>query len=365
MEVGMIQVMQSWGFEGMTDAEVYDQELKMAINADELGFDHIYVVEHHFEDYSFCPDNFVYLAYLAAHTERIKLATGAVIVPWNIQPLRVAEKAALLDQLSGGRLILGLGRGLSRREFEQFGIDMDESRDRFDEMAPRILDALEKGIFEEYDGKFFKQPRAVIRPKPTKTFKDRVTQVAMSPESGLEAAKLGAQMMAFNYKPPEVQLQEYEDYKEAFIEHQGYSPKPLLLSEFVICDHDADRAEENSKYIANYCLSVLHHYELMGEHYKHAKGYSAYGDSVDAMRAIGKEGMMQAYVDQQIWGTPDQMLRKLEERRDFMGTTGMLAAFRFAGMPFEVAERSQKLFAKEVLPVLKSWEDEDAKTEAA
>ena len=122
MEVGMIQVIQSWGFEGMSDAQVYEEELKLAINAEELGFDHIWVVEHHFTDYSFCPDNFVYLAYLAAQTERIGLATGAVIVPWNIQPLRVAEKAALLDQLSGGRLILGLGRGLSRREFEQFGM---------------------------------------------------------------------------------------------------------------------------------------------------------------------------------------------------------------------------------------------------
>ncbi|MCZ6663941.1 MAG: LLM class flavin-dependent oxidoreductase [Gammaproteobacteria bacterium] len=364
MEVGMIQVIQSWGFEGMSDAQVYEEELKLAINAEELGFDHIWVVEHHFTDYSFCPDNFVYLAYLAAQTERIGLATGAVIVPWNIQPLRVAEKAALLDQLSGGRLILGLGRGLSRREFEQFGIDMEESRDRFDEAAPMILDALESGVMEEHDGKYFKQPRAVIRPKVTKSFKNRITQVAMSPESGQEAAKLGAQMMAFNYKPKEVQKQEYEDYKKAYIEHHGVDPRPMLLSEMIVCDHDASRAAENSKYIANYCLSVLHHYELMGEHYKQAKGYSAYGDAVDAMRAIGKEGMMQAYVDQQIWGTPDQMLRRFEERRKDMGPTGMLGAFRFAGIPFEVAERSQKLFAEEVLPVLKSWDD-DAKSEAA
>ena len=364
MEVGMIQVIQSWGFEGMSDAQVYEEELKLAINAEELGFDHIWVVEHHFTDYSFCPDNFVYLAYLAAQTERIGLATGAVIVPWNIQPLRVAEKAALLDQLSGGRLILGLGRGLSRREFEQFGIDMEESRDRFDEAAPMILDALESGVMEEHDGKYFKQPRAVIRPRPTKSFKDRVTQVAMSPESGQEAARLGAQMMAFNYKPPEVQKQEYEDYKKAYAEHHGVNPRPMLLSEMVVCDHDASRAEENSKYIANYCLSVLHHYELMGEHYKQAKGYSAYGDAVDAMRAIGKEGMMQAYVDQQIWGTPDQMLRRFEERRKDMGPTGVLAAFRIAGIPFEAAERSQKLFAEEVLPVLKSWDD-DAASEAA
>ena len=365
MHVGLIQVMQSWGYEGISDAQVYDEELKMAVSADEQGYDSVWVVEHHFEDYSFCPDNFVYLAHLAAKTERIKLATGACIVPWNAQPLRVAEKAALLDQLSGGRAILGLGRGLSRREFEQFGIDMNESRERFDEAAPMIVDALETGVMEAHDGKFFQQPRAVIRPAPTKSFKDRLTQVAMSPESGEEAARLGAQMMAFNYKPLDVQKQEFEEYKQKFVANHGHNPRPLLLTDMAICDSDAARAEENSQYIANYLLSVLHHYEMMGDHYKEAKGYEAYGSAVDAMRETGKEGLMQAYVEQQIWGTPDQMLRKFEARREQMGATDCLVAFRFAGMPFEVAERSQALFAKEVLPVLQTWADEDAASAAA
>ena len=365
MHVGLIQVMQSWGYDGMSDSEVYDQELSCAIDADAQGYDSVWVVEHHFEDYSFCPDNFVYLAHLAGKTERIRLATGACIVPWNTQPLRVAEKAALLDKLSNGRAILGLGRGLSRKEFEQFGIDMEESRERFDEAAPMILDAIETGVMKEHDGKFFKQPRAVIRPKPTRTFKDRLTQVAMSPESGEEAAKLGAQMMAFNYKPLEVQKEEYKLYKDKFIEHHGKAPRPLLLTDMCICDHNSDRAKENSKHIANYLLSVLHHYDMMGDHFKNAKGYEAYGDAVDALRETGKDAMMQAYVDGQIWGTPDQMLKKFEERKKEMGATDCLMAFRFAGLPFEATQRSQKLFAEEVMPVLRSWAKEYAAEKAA
>jgi len=349
--------MQSWGYDEMSDSEVYDEELKLAVAADKQGYDSVWVVEHHFEDYSFCPDNFVYLAHLAGRTEKIRLATGAVIVPWNSQPLRVAEKAALLDQLSNGRMILGLGRGLSRREFDAFGVDMGESRERFDEATPMILNALETGVMEAHDGKFFKQPRAVIRPKPTRSFKGRTTQVAMSPESGLEAARHGAQMMAFNYKPLDVMLHEYNDYKESFIKYNGEKPRPLLLTDMGVCDSDSSRAEENSKYISNYLLSVLHHYELMGDHYKTVKGYKGYGDAVDALRATGKEGMMQNYLDQQIWGTPDQMLRKFEERRKNFGKTDCLMAFRFAGMPLEVAQRSQQLFAEEVLPILKSWDD--------
>ena len=366
MEIGIIQIMQSWGYEGITDGQVYDDEIELAMKADELGFDHIWAVEHHFEDYAFCPDNFVYLAFLASKTKNIRLATGAVIVPWNTQPLRVAEKAALLDQLSGGRLILGFGRGLSRREFNQFGIDMEESRERFDEAAPMILDALETGIMAEHDGKFFQQPRAVIRPKPMRTFKDRLTQVAMSPESAEEAAKLGAQMMAFNYKPPEQQIEEYENYKTLFRQYQGTEPRPMLFTDMTIIDTDIDRARANAeKYIAGYLVSVMDHYEMMGEHYKHAKGYESYGAAVDTMREAGLEDMCKAYVEQQIWGTPDMVLQKFEERQKLMGDTGALLAFRFAGMPMACARRSMELFAAEIMPVLRSAKVDRASVAAA
>jgi alkanesulfonate monooxygenase SsuD/methylene tetrahydromethanopterin reductase-like flavin-dependent oxidoreductase (luciferase family) len=354
MEVGLIQIMPSFGYPGMSDQEVYEDEARLAVLADELGYDHVWVVEHHFEDYSFCPDNFVYLANIAGRTKRIRLATGAVIVPWNIQPLRVAEKAALLDTLSHGRAILGIGRGLSRREFNQFGINMDESRDRFDEATPMILDALESGVMEEHHGKYFDQPRATIRPRPASSFRDRTAQVAMSPESALEAAKLGVQMMAFNYKPLPVLKDDIDRYRSAFISQHHREPKPMLLSEMTVCDTDANRARENAeRYCATYLHSVVHHYEMMGEHFKNAKGYSTYAESAELMRAAGMEMAAKGYVEGQIWGTPDQMLRKFEERLSFLGETGALFAFRFGGAPMEVAERSLRLVAKEVMPVLK------------
>jgi len=366
MEVGVLQIMQSFGYENISDAEVYEEETNLAILADELGYDHVWTVEHHFEDYSFCPDNFVYLANLAAKTRNIRLCTGACILPWNLQPLRVAEKAALLDLLSGGRAIFGFGRGLARKEFDQFGISMEESRDRFDESAPLILEALETGWFPEHHGKYIKQPKAPLRPAPTRTWKDRIVQVAMSPESGQEAAKLGAQMMAFNYKPAEVQKAECDAYAVSFRQHHGRDPLPPLLTDMIVCDTDARRARENAEnYVAGYCLSVLHHYEMMGEHYKELKGYKAYGDAVDMMRAAGKEGVAKAYVEQQVWGTPDQILRKLEDRWNFFGPFGELCAFRYAGIPYEVAERSSRLFAKEVMPVLRTWTREQGPKKAS
>jgi alkanesulfonate monooxygenase SsuD/methylene tetrahydromethanopterin reductase-like flavin-dependent oxidoreductase (luciferase family) len=355
MRIGMEQIFQSWGFDNMTDDQVYDEELRLAVMADQLGIDEVWVVEHHFEDYSFCPDNFVYLAHLAALTKRIKLATGAVIVPWNIQPLRVAEKAALLDQLSGGRFILGLGRGLSRREYTQMGISMDEARGRFDEAAPMILEALETGVMAEHHGQYFDQPRAVIRPKP-KSFKHRIKQVAMSPDSLEEAARIGAQIMQFTYKPIEVHKQEIATYAAAFRKHQG-RPAPIpIMTDITVCDTNADRAAENAhKYIRNYLLSVMHHYEMMGEHFKQAKGYEAYGEAATAMKTMGLDAVADAYVTGQVWGTPQQMLDGFEKRRQVIGDFDILMITRFAGTPYEVAERSLKVFAEKVVPELRSW----------
>ena len=130
----------------------------------------------------------------------------------------------------------------------------------------------------------------------------------------------------------------------------------MVLSEVMVCDTDPARAEDNAyKYIGGYLLSVMHHYELMGEHFKNAKGYEAYGNTIDALREAGLEGAAETYVNQQIWGTPAQMLTKLENRRNYIGDAGLLCIFRVAGIPYEDARRSLEVFAAEVMPELRSW----------
>src|SRR3954453_8046192 len=172
MKVGALMVFQSWGYDdSVTDGDVVEDEIRLGVLADELGFHALWPVEHHFNDYSFCPDNTVFLANMAARTKHILLGTGAVILPWN-EPLRVAEKIALLDHLSDGRVLFGMGRGLSRFEYEGFGVSMGEIRGRFHESARMILSAPETGTIEGA-GPFFPQPRTAIRPAPSRSFRDR------------------------------------------------------------------------------------------------------------------------------------------------------------------------------------------------
>jgi alkanesulfonate monooxygenase SsuD/methylene tetrahydromethanopterin reductase-like flavin-dependent oxidoreductase (luciferase family) len=112
---------------GCSDAQVWDEELRLARLAADLGFDCLWSAEHHFNDYSFVPDNIQLMSYLTAVCPNIDLGTAAVILLWH-DPLRVAEQASVLDYLSKGRFRFGMGRGLARREFAAFRLSMDASR---------------------------------------------------------------------------------------------------------------------------------------------------------------------------------------------------------------------------------------------
>src|SRR5256886_16899817 len=138
MRVGVQMIFQSWGYQGrLTDGEVIAEEIRLGELAEELGFHALWPVEHHFDDYSFCPDNTVFLAHMAARTGRIMLGTGAVILPRN-DPLRVAEKIALLDHVSDGRVLFGMARGLARCEYAALGIPIVAPRRRVDESARMV-----------------------------------------------------------------------------------------------------------------------------------------------------------------------------------------------------------------------------------
>src|SRR3546814_2632014 len=122
------------------------------------------------------------LSYIAGRTKRVKLGIGAAILPWN-DPLRIAEKSILLDHLSGGRAIIALGRGLAKAEYDAFGIDMNESRGRFNESADMVINALSSGVIEG-KGPHYPQLKTTLRPAPSpeRPWDDRLFAAAMRSE---------------------------------------------------------------------------------------------------------------------------------------------------------------------------------------
>ena len=353
MKTGYLMLFQN-AHENISDAEMVKKEMDIAVLAEECGFDTVWSAEHHFDWYSMIPDNLQALTYVAAKTSKIQLGTGAVILPWN-EPIRVAEKLSMLDALCDGRLIYGIGRGLARKEYEAFGIDMETARGRFEEAAPMIVNALETG-FIEGDGPFYPQKRTEIRPRPSRSFKGRLYGVAMSPDSAPTVGKLGCTMMFFPQFEIEKHVPQVDLWRDAYVaENGGVAPPPVAI-DTVYCDEDPGKADEMAeRYIAAYYLSVLEHYEFLEDYHRDTKGYESYSAAADILKAAGKEQSLKDYVNNQATGTPQQILDKLEARRNVLGDFEWNMMLSYGGMPFDQVEKSMRLLGEKVLPEVKSW----------
>jgi alkanesulfonate monooxygenase SsuD/methylene tetrahydromethanopterin reductase-like flavin-dependent oxidoreductase (luciferase family) len=131
---------------GRTAAEVYDARLRVLAEADEGGFAAYHLAEHHGTPLGMAPSPAVFIAAAARVTERIRLAPTTFVVPLY-DPLRLAEEIAMLDQLSHGRLDVGVGKGSSPYEAAMYGLTPQEAAARFESNFPVVLEALETGRF--------------------------------------------------------------------------------------------------------------------------------------------------------------------------------------------------------------------------
>ncbi|WP_281422126.1 LLM class flavin-dependent oxidoreductase [Aquisediminimonas sediminicola] len=354
MRVGLLMVFQNF-MDRISDREAWDRDIHLCSLAEPLGFDTLGAVEHHFSNYAMSPDNMQFLAYMAAKTSRIGLMTGAVILPWHRDPLRIVERMIALDYLSNGRAMFGIGRGLAKREYDTFGLDMNEARDRFDEAAECIMSGLETGVCE-WDGQYFKQARTEVRPRPLASFKNRFYSVAMSSDSVPVCAKLGATMMSFAQKPWEQMVPHFNSYRELFLQYHGEPAPPPICVDFMACDESAERAEALAReHMANYYVTVMDHYEMAGEHFKDMKGYSDYATNAGLLQQLGMTEAANAFVDINTWGTPQQILDKLDARRQCLGDFDLTVQISYGGMSTENAESGIRLFAEKVLPEVQSW----------
>lgn len=353
MHVGYAPIFQNPGH-ALPDAEVYRQELRLTEMAEPLGFDSIWSVEHHFTDYTMCPDVVQFLSYIAGRTQRVKLGSMVIVLPWH-DPIRITEQITLLDHLSGGRVLLGLGRGLARVEYEGFRLDQNAGRERFIEYAELVLKGLECGYIE--GGATLKQPRRAIRPAPLRSFRGRTYAAAVSPESMPIMAQLGVGLLVIPQKPWDIVKQDFAVYHQVFREANGTEAPPPFCGGFFFVDEHADRAAELAhKYIGAYYHTAMQHYEMTAEHFGASKGYEFYRH---VTRHIGRFGMDKAaadFAELMPWGTPEQVLDKLAFIRDTIGMNAVMCHFSYAGMPYDEAERNMRCFAKHVLPELHKWD---------
>ena len=151
-----------------SDRTAYHNYLDAVVEADRLGYHGAYLVEHHFTGQGQVSASLNLLSHLAALTKQIRLGTAVVVVPWH-NPVLLAEQAATVDLLSGGRLDLGLGRGYRDYEFQGFGVDRAEASSRFMETLAFLRAAWSQEERFDFAGEHWSFKDVIIEPRPLQT----------------------------------------------------------------------------------------------------------------------------------------------------------------------------------------------------
>jgi alkanesulfonate monooxygenase SsuD/methylene tetrahydromethanopterin reductase-like flavin-dependent oxidoreductase (luciferase family) len=148
----------------LSHQEVFENVLEEARWAEELGYDEVWLAEHHFSPYGTLANLPLVAAAIAAQTERIRIGTACMVAPFH-DPIHLAEQIAMVDNLSGGRFDAGFGRGYQAHEFRGFGVSMDEATARYQECLTIVQGLLTQENFS-YDGQFWQIDDLTIQPRP-------------------------------------------------------------------------------------------------------------------------------------------------------------------------------------------------------
>jgi alkanesulfonate monooxygenase SsuD/methylene tetrahydromethanopterin reductase-like flavin-dependent oxidoreductase (luciferase family) len=344
----------------VSDAGIFADDIRLARQVEALGFDGLWTVEHHFTPYAMVTHPLQFLTYFAGCTETIDLGTMVMVLPWH-QPLRVAESIVMLEHFLGHRrLVLGLGRGAGRREFEGFGVPMAESRSRFLESLEIVRRALSGERFS-FAGEHFTIPEIELRPRPRNPQKllDNLRMAWGSPGSIPVAAAAGLKPMIVPQKPWNEYVPELATYNRLSRE-AGFRPSGPIVCWWIYCAPTESAARAGAeRYIAEYAKSSTLHYEMTGSHFAGVKGYEFYAERAAALNAaapnradlLAQRG--EARLANNVFGTPDQCVEKISAILAATGAEELVLVVKYSSMSYEVAAASMTLFAREALPHIK------------
>lgn len=320
-------------------AQEYHDVIELSRLAETLGFDSVWVSEHHGAGDGYLPSLLPMLGALAASTDRVLLGTGVLLAPFH-DPLRLAEDAAVVDQLSGGRLILGLGLGWREEEFRMWGIPVSERVARTAETV-EILRKAWAGERFSHDGKAFRFDRVRITPPPARDGGPPIYLGGFVEESVRRAGRLGD-----GYILSRTTLENAERtlrWAEQGAREAGKAPGDLgfalLRNAFVLREGDAWAAIRDG---LAHQLGVYPAWAAGAD--TPDRDFEVHPPDEETMRAVTTTG------------NPQEVLREL---RPFVQTFAgrlehhLIVRLHYPGMTLDDAARAVEVFGEDVLPALK------------
>jgi alkanesulfonate monooxygenase SsuD/methylene tetrahydromethanopterin reductase-like flavin-dependent oxidoreductase (luciferase family) len=233
-------------------AEGFRDFVEYNVEAEALGFHSTFVVEHHFTGYGQVSATINLLTWLGARTLHLRLGTAVMVLPWH-NPVLLAEQAATLDLLSGGRLDFGIGKGYRYNEFKGFCVPMAEADGRFDESLGVILKAWTADEQFSHHGRYWHFDNVVVEPPTAQRPHPPIWMGAGSERSIRRVAAQGYNLLLGQYASPEDVGDNIAIYKsETEMHGRRFDPMQVGVTRaFFVCDTAAERAEAMERRLAN------------------------------------------------------------------------------------------------------------------
>lgn len=332
---------------GQEPARVVAEELARAELAEALGFDDVWVPEQHFSPYCLCGDALLMAGTIAARTRRVHVGTAVVNLTFT-HPLRFAERVALLDHATGGRVEVGVGRGYQFPQYGVFGVPIDETRAIFDEALDVVLRAW-SGEEVTHEGRWFRLPSARIWPAPLRPPGEILLHAVNSPESMARAIERGLPaLMARPLSPFTEQVEELARYRTALVA-AGVDPAPVLrratVLKYAFLAPTRHEARTLAREALEWDLAILQHLTTPTTTAM-PRGYELYERRGGRLPEYAYEDWLEHVL---LFDEPAGCVEKIAALRD-AGVERLLLWMGPGGLSHELLVRSMRLFAERVMP---------------
>jgi len=344
-------------YDGKRGHDVYNRYLDELTYAEELGFDGVCVNEHHANAYGNMPSPNLIASILARQTKRCKIAVVGNALPLYNPPVRVAEEFAMIDVISGGRLIAGMVVG-GGPEYYSNGLNPAQARERFYEAHELILQAWTRPGPFEFNGKYYKL--RYVNPWPTPLQKPHPPiwiPGAGSLETMEFVAKRRYAYMGIPYFHKRVFKRNFDFFREACAK-EGYTADPKQmgwLAPIYVAETDAQARKEYESHFWYFAKKLLPGIEISPPGYTSARS---------ALKLVSARNDFMLYVDNwdqveegayAIVGSPATVKQKMIEMIEELGVGNVLALLQLGTLPADLTRKNMELFAREVLPGLRQY----------
>ncbi len=315
--------------------ELYQDLLDQIAHVEDLGYDNIWLTEHHFTEDGYNPSLFPTAAAIAARTSRIRIGTFIVLLPFQ-HPVRVAEDATSVDIFSNGRFDLGVGQGYSYHEFNAFCMPRKERTARLTE-GVQLIQQLWTEPPVTFDGKFTQVKDMTLSPMPVQQPHVPLWIGARTEKATRRVARLGCHLMAtFGLDPAPWYVDE--------LQKLGHNPADFNIAQLRTV-YIADSEDQAWEDVQEYAFSMM---EFYGDIVQEAKDVP--GDENFWTPKKPQDLRDAAYGQSAMIGTVDQVARKLEQFCQDFHCTHFVMSTQLPGLATQKANRSLEIFAEEVMP---------------